>query len=294
MTLQGEDDVEITSDVFDAVASWRRILHKTDPGKPEKARHHRLSDGAAAGKSVLQQEAHMANSDKLSKTEQSRAQPDLAVVTSKSKSNLLSQSKPFTPITVGEPADAASLAIDQRHMEDFLKADLMPGIVECKRPPKATYFTVKPEDPNGPPENRGFYFLLEASGRDPYLVSPAIADLKKDDEDTIRPIYLVRYVTMAGEEGLWPVKLNSPDGKSNRWNTSALNALKIAEEGAWVRLISKGEYRATVSPKTLKDTPPRWSNRTFKQLVNAAFPADRVVTSLDHPIWEELTSGRDK
>src|SRR5262249_50529521 len=172
--------------------------------------------------------------------------PNLEETTIKTNSGN-SGTPPITPINVGEPADAASLAIDQKHLEDFLQTDMKPGVVECKRPPKATFFTVRKEDPTKAGwENRAFYFLLESEGCDPYLVPPAIAAKKKEDEDTIRPVLLVRYVTMAGEEGLWPLKLNQQDGKSNRWNTSAMNALRTAENGAWVRLISKGEYRIQV------------------------------------------------
>jgi hypothetical protein len=214
------------------------------------------------------------------------------------------------PITVGEPDDAATLAIDQQHMDEFLKVDVNAGVVECKRPPKATFFTVLPEPEPGKWRNRAFYFMLEPEGRDPCLVEGKIAEVKKADEDTIRPVLLVRYVTMAGEGGLWPLKLNPPDGKSNRWNTSAINALNTADGSAanninassydaikgprWIRLISKGEYRIQVSTKTMKDTPPRFTERTFAELVNAAFPSDRVIRSLDHPIWDELANGRTK
>ena len=40
-----------------------------------------------------------------------------------------------------------------------------------------------------------------------------------------------------------------------------------------------------VSKKTLKEVPPKFSDRTFKELVNIAFK-DRIVESLDHEIWE--------
>jgi hypothetical protein len=221
------------------------------------------------------------------------ADPNLEETTIKASSGN-SRVPPITPINVGEPIDAASLAIDQKHLEDFLQTDMKPGVVEYKRPPKATFFTVRKEDPKGPMKDRAIYFVLEPEGRDPYLVPPAIAEKKKEEEDTIRPVLLVRFVTMAGEEGLWPLKLNQQEGKSNRWNTSAMNALHVAENGAWVRLISKGEYRIQVSQKTITDTPPRFSERTFSELVNAAFPPDRVINSLDHPIWDELANGRIK
>ena len=101
-----------------------------------------------------------------------------------------------------------------------------------------------------PWKNRAFYFLLQMDGRDPYIVAPAIAK-QKTEEDTIRPVLVVRYVTMAGEEGLWALKLNPPDGKSNNWNTSALNILELAEAG-WVRIVStKKHYRHQVSKKTV-------------------------------------------
>ena len=204
------------------------------------------------------------------------------------------ETTPITPITVGEVGDAASLAIDQKHMEDYASSGTEPGVVECRRPPKGAYFTVLPEKASESPRNRAYYFVLETEGRDPHLVAHAIAEAKKDDEDTIRPIMLVRYVLMNGTEGLWPVKLNPPDGKANRWNTSAMTALRTAESGKWVRLISKGEYRYSVSKKTLEETPPRFSERRFAELVNDAFPPDRVIKSLDHPIWDELANGSTK
>ena len=204
------------------------------------------------------------------------------------------ETEPIAPLTVGEVGDAASLAIDQQHMEDFASPDMEPGTVECRRPPKGAFFTVLPEKADGRWQNRAYYFTLELENRDPYLVAKPVADAKKDEEDTIRPILLVRFVLMNGTEGLWPIKLNPPDGKTNKWNTSAMNVLRIAESGKWVRIISKGEYRYNVSGKTMEQVPPKFSDRTFQQLVNEAFPADRVIRSLDHPIWEELAHGSTK
>jgi hypothetical protein len=199
----------------------------------------------------------------------------------------------IAPITVGNPAAAASLAIDQEHLEEFADPDARSSIVECRRPVKGIFFTARPELEK-PWKDRAFYFVLELEGRDPYIVAPAIANQKKDEEDTIRPVMLVRYVTMAGEEGLWPLKLNPPDGKSNSWNTSALNILSLAETG-WVRIVSmKKQYRHQVSNKTLKETPPKFTDRPFAELVNAAFKEDRIITSLDHEIWDVLKNGSRK
>jgi len=199
----------------------------------------------------------------------------------------------IAPITVGNPLDAASLAIDQDHLEELADPDAKFSVVECRRPPKGRFFTVRPESQK-PWRDRRYYWMLQMEGRDPYIVAPAIAEKKKDEEDTIRPVLLVRYVMMDGEEGLWPVKLNPPDGKSNAWNTSALNILALAEKG-WVRIVSmKKSYRHQVSNKTLEEVPPQFSDRSFDELVKAAFQDDQIVISLDHQIWDDLANGSKK
>ena len=55
-----------------------------------------------------------------------------------------------------------------------------------------------------------------------------------------------------------------------------MTVLKVADEGQWVRLMSaKGRYHSHVSKKTLEQTPPRFSSRTFQELVNFAFRKSR-------------------
>jgi hypothetical protein len=170
----------------------------------------------------------MTNSDSTSKTNSGGEQTPLAGI---------------APITVGNPADAASMAIDQRHMEEWINPEMQAGVVECRRPPKGLYFTVMAETGGEPWKNRGFYFLLEVEGRDPHLVVPAIADTKRE-EDTIRPVLIVRTVLMNGTEGLWALKLNPPEGRANRWNTSGLNVLHTG--GGQVGSTHIGEGRVSV------------------------------------------------
>jgi hypothetical protein len=194
------------------------------------------------------------------------------------------------PISVGNPMEEP-LTIDQSHMEDFANEEEEPSDVKFGKPPKGIYITVRAETTK-PWKDRGLYFLLEIEGRDPFIVAPSIAK-KRADEDVIRPVLIVRYVTMAAEEGLWLLKLDKPDVKSNPYNKTALNALKAAEEG-WMRLrVAKGEHRHKVSPTTLKECPPKFSNRTFEEMFNAKF-ADRIIRSLDHEVWDALDRGSDK
>jgi hypothetical protein len=199
-----------------------------------------------------------------------------------------------TPITVGDPTRASSLAIDQSHLDEILTdGGAQSSVVLCRRPPKGHFFTVLPET-GTTWKNRRIFFFLEIEGHDPYIVDPQIAKAKieAEEEDCIRPVLLVRYVTMQGEEGLWPLKLDRGE-KVNAWNVSARNILQIAESGKWVRIMSlKGHYQHQVSRKSSEDVPPKFTKRTFDELVDAVF-ADRIAGS-DHEIWTQLKDGSTK
>ena len=158
------------------------------------------------------------------------------------------------PISVGNPTSISQFIVDQSHMEEFTKAEEeKSSVVEVKRPPRGAYFTVHEEE-EGKPNSR-LLFLLEIPGCKPYVLTPAIAN-EHSDEDVIRPVLHVRYVTMLSEEeALWPLKLDPPDAvKPNKWNESAKN-IKDKATGAWVRIISKqkeGAYRYQTSRKSIE------------------------------------------
>ncbi len=227
----------------------------------------------------------------------------------KNKPKLRSVDDPIAPETVGNPDAAADLAIDQEHLEEYVSSgsEGESGDVVCQKPPKGIFFTVRAEK-SKPWQDRAFFWLLEIDGRDPYIVHPSIAEQKKDDEDTIRPVLIVRYVTMAGDEALWALKLDL-DGKSNSYDRSAMNILALAEGGGadgtgtpiWIRMLSasRGQqqkqkhYRYQKSKKTLEKVPPKFTKRTFKELIDMCF-TDRVINSLDHEIWEILADGSTK
>jgi hypothetical protein len=216
--------------------------------------------------------------------------PNLEETTTKTNSGK-TKAPPITAIDVGDPNDVAGLVVDQQHLEEFADPDAQSSVVAYQRPPKGIFFTVKPET-GKPWKNRAFFFTLELEGRDPYFVTEEVAK-QKSEEDTIRPVLLVRYVTMAGDEGLWPLKLNMPDRRANAFNTSAMNIMDLATKG-WVRIVStKKHYRHQLSKKTLTEVPPKFTDRPFLELV-AIVTKDRIVNSLDHEVWDELDNGSTK
>ena len=122
------------------------------------------------------------------------------------------------PISVGNPMAADSLRSISRTWRSSPPPRRSPPMSSASKPPKGVFFTVRPE-PVKPWQDRAFYFLLEMKDRDPYIVAPAIAKQKKD-EDVIRPVLIVRYVTMAGEEGLVAAQARSAGRASRTAGTS--------------------------------------------------------------------------
>jgi hypothetical protein len=126
-----------------------------------------------------------------------------------------------------------------------------------------------------------------------YLVHPKVAEVKRTSERKIRPLQLVRCVNVKGREQIWPLKLDRPGKKRNECNASALMvAERMREE--WLMLVYDDETktyfaRRPVSPIT---DPPKWTQRTFQQLRDLAFPEDRRINTLDHPVWRKLATGK--
>ena len=61
-----------------------------------------------------------------------------------------------------------------------------------------------------------------------------------------------------------------------------------------MRMVSPGStigirYRRRHS----KQVPPKFTDRSFRDLIDIAFK-DRIVTTLDHEIWDVLENGSDK
>jgi hypothetical protein len=115
----------------------------------------------------------MPTTDQTNKTGEDT--PKLSDAALKGNSGSHSETTPITPITVGEPTDAASLAIDQKHMEDYASSDLKPGVVEC-RPylrygcrhtrPQPWHFTI-PSTAHPRPDVRALFGAQRVAGTHP-------------------------------------------------------------------------------------------------------------------------------
>jgi hypothetical protein len=88
---------------------------------------------------------------------------------------------------------------------------------------------------------------------------------------------------------LWPVRLKESDGKYSDWHRSAMEAAELAMS-QWVKLkadMSAGSYQVYVA--TAEGLPePRWPEEAFEEILRVAFPADRIIDRVDHPVIRKL------
>jgi hypothetical protein len=106
--------------------------------------------------------------------------------------------------------------------------------------------------------------------REIYLVDPELWQ-QLDGESTFVPKLLVPVITCQQALHIWPIRLPGPDGRIDEWNTSALEAARIAVD-KWVRLspnMALGAYDVRIGP----DPQPEavWPDYSFDQLINIAF-----------------------
>jgi hypothetical protein len=189
-------------------------------------------------------------------------------------------------IEIGTVDDADEYTIDQSHADGGGGDDLQK--VFAGRPSEDYYWRTHPNKDN---EWKLVWTITFEDAT--YLVHPKVAEVKRTSERKIRPLQLVRCVNVKGREQIWPLKLDRPGKKRNECNASALMvAERMREE--WLMLVYDDETktyfaRRPVSPIT---DPPKWTQRTFQQLRDLAFPEDRRINTLDHPVWRKLATGK--
>jgi hypothetical protein len=126
----------------------------------------------------------------------------------------------------------------------------------------------------------------EEIGSEAYLVMP---EARPYIAEHLRPVQLVVCVNRQNVVFLWPIALPDPgtnSGRQNRWGSSALEAMKVAQT-AWTKMTAgNGSYRVfRAESDTLPE--PLWPERTFLNLLTVAF-RDRLITGPDHPIVRRL------
>lgn len=117
-----------------------------------------------------------------------------------------------------------------------------------------------------------------------YLVQPSLYNELLGDAV---PKVILTAITKQNALFLWPIRLPDTDGKLDTWNSSALEAAKIAET-AWVRVSSNKHmagYDVYEAIGTFQE--PEWPDTSFSELLKIAFK-DRFIENLDHHALKKL------
>ena len=175
--------------------------------------------------------------------------------------------------------DLNAMRLPQGSVDDFAGEEVIDKI-RVRKPDKQCWFRVHPDA-----DMRIETQLLNWSeDRNWYYIDRGLWSKMSDDLVRVR---LVTCIDLRQEVFLWPIKVQSADGKINPWTQSALNAADIAID-KWTRLVSdmgRGKYRITAA--TAEYGAPGWPELSFSELVNLAF-ADCFIRDLDHPIVKKL------
>ncbi len=120
--------------------------------------------------------------------------------------------------------------------------------------------------------------------REVYLVAP---DLYAELLGEIVPVMLYPTINRQGIISLWPCRLPGPDGKTNPWHQSALEAAEHATE-RWIRVAANMELGAYEIFEAVGDLPePEWPDLSFQELLKIAFK-DAYIDRPDHPVVQRL------
>jgi hypothetical protein len=174
------------------------------------------------------------------------------------------------PLGTPDPFDPAALRLDQ----DFAATNGVKKLlnrVPVRKPNRQDFVRVHPD-----PDRRLDTTILELKeGCEIYLFGE------------IAPVTLYQTITRQGIISLWPCRLPGPDGKTNPWHQSALEAADHATQ-RWIRVAANMGLGAYEIFEAVGDLPePEWPDLGFPDLLKIAFK-DTYINRTDHPVVQRL------
>lgn len=180
-----------------------------------------------------------------------------------------------------DPFDPKSLRLSQ-DFANSLGVEKKLITVPVRKPAKEWWVQVHPDE-----SYRIETAVIELKeDREIYLVNPALWP-ELATESTFSPRALFTAVNRQGVVFIWPIKLPGSEGRTNHWNTSHMEAARLAT-GKWVRMVSNMSLGAYEVTEATADPPKaKWPKETFNELLKIGFK-DNYIDSLDHPALKKL------
>jgi len=152
--------------------------------------------------------------------------------------------------------------------------------VPVKKPNKQEFIRVRPE-----PEFQLDTAVIELKeDREIYVLDPEIRHQLPGEWAAVR---LYTTINRQGILFLWPCKLPGPEGRSNPWHETALEAAALAQD-SWIKVVADMSFGGYLIYQAQAELPePIWPDHTFNKLLKIAFK-DHFISSLDHPVIRRL------
>ena len=120
-----------------------------------------------------------------------------------------------------------------------------------------------------------------------YIVSEEVASVLGG---LVRPVELYAAIDRQSNVFFIPVPLPGPNGKSNPWHESLLQAV-IRARTVWLRITANNELGGyDIYEATAKLPEPTWPDLPMDNLLAIAFRG-RIITDTDHPVVQERLGG---
>ena len=122
--------------------------------------------------------------------------------------------------------------------------------------------------------------------KEEFLVMPTVTEALVEET---KPKLLVLCVDKMGTPFLWLAPRQPEDGfqRTNLWNTSASEALKLSET-KWVRMSANMAEGAYTIHTSSSDSAPDWPDLQLNELIKFGFGEERVIRDMNHPVVKRL------
>lgn len=131
----------------------------------------------------------------------------------------------------------------------------------------------------------GSVLELKDQGDETYWLTPAVRDALIG-EPCLKAVRLILAVDRPGNPFFWKVALPDPNGRSQPWVDSMVEAAKVAKS-KWVRVAWSMATRGYEVTTAEIQAEPKWPTESIRDLLNIAFRG-RIVSDLEHPVLRAL------
>ena len=180
-----------------------------------------------------------------------------------------------------DPFSPENLAISQ-DFSGLTETKRLLTIVRVCKPNKESWVRTSPDTENW---IVGSVLELKSDGDETYWLLPKIRDALIG-EPCLKAVRLILAVDRQGNPFFWKIGMPDPNGRSQPWVDSLMDAANLAKT-KWVRVAWSMATRGYELTEAEIKADPKWPVESLRDLLNIAFRG-RIVSTMEHPILRTL------